>query len=53
VAGKQDILPSAFALTVHIQFSLMIPVLVIHSRAMGSTSTNHADGPVGIDNVND
>jgi hypothetical protein len=27
--------------------------LVIHSRAMGSTSTNHADGPVGIDNVND
>jgi hypothetical protein len=28
-------------------------VLVINSRAMGSTSTNHGDGHIGINSVKD
>jgi hypothetical protein len=32
-------------------FSLIISFLVINSRAMGSTSTNHGDGHIGIDSV--
>jgi hypothetical protein len=50
---RDNILPSAFALIVYIQFSLIISFLVINSRAMGSTSTstNHGDGLVGINSV--
>jgi hypothetical protein len=47
----QDILPSAFALIVYIQFSLIILFLVINSRAMGSTSTNYSDGHIRINSV--
>jgi hypothetical protein len=47
----QGILLSAFALTVSIQFSLIISVLVINSRAMGPTWTNHGDGHTGIERV--
>jgi hypothetical protein len=49
----QDILPSAFALTVYIQFSLIISFSVINSRAMGSALTNHGDGHIGINSVKD
>jgi hypothetical protein len=48
---RQDILPSEFALAMHIQFSLIISFLVINSRDMGSTSTNHGDGHIGINSV--
>jgi hypothetical protein len=48
---RQDISPSEFALTVYIQFSLIISFLVINSRAMGSTSTIHDDGHIGINSV--
>jgi hypothetical protein len=48
---KQDILPSASALTVYVQFLLIISFLMINSRPMGSTSTNHGDGHIGIDNA--
>jgi hypothetical protein len=50
---RQDILPSAFALTMYIQFLLISSFLVIHSRAMGSTSTNHVHGHIGISSVKD
>jgi hypothetical protein len=50
---RQDILPSAFTLTVYIQFSLIISFLVINSRAMGSTSTNHSEVHIGINSVKD
>jgi multisubunit Na+/H+ antiporter MnhC subunit len=50
---RQDILPSAFTLTVHIQFSLIILFLVISARVMGSTQTNHSDGHPGINSVKD
>jgi hypothetical protein len=46
-------MPSAFALTVYIQFSLIVLFLVISSRAMGSTPTNYGDGHIGIDSVKD
>jgi hypothetical protein len=49
----QDILPSAFALTVYIQFSLINSFLRIDSRAMGSILTSHGDGHVGINSVKD
>jgi hypothetical protein len=48
---EQDILPSTLALTVYIQLSLMISFLVINYRAMGSTSMNHGDGHMGINDV--
>jgi hypothetical protein len=50
---RQNILPSAFAPTVYIQFSLIILFLVIHSRAIGSTWMNHGDGQIGINSVKD
>jgi hypothetical protein len=46
-----DILPSASALTLYIQFSLIISFWVIDSRAMGSTSTHHGDAHIGINSV--
>jgi hypothetical protein len=51
--SQQNILPPAFALTVYIQFSLIISFLVIKSRAMGSILTNHDDEHIGIDSVKD
>jgi hypothetical protein len=42
---------TAFALAVYIQFSLIISFLVINSRAMGSASTNHGDGHIGINSA--
>jgi hypothetical protein len=53
VAGEQDILPSAFALTVYIQFSLIISFSVINSRAEGSTSMSHSHEHIGINSVKD
>jgi hypothetical protein len=47
----KDILPSAFALTLYIQFSLIISFSVVNSRAMGPTSTNHGDGHLRINSV--
>jgi hypothetical protein len=44
-------MPSAFALTAYIQFSLIILVLVIDYRAMGPASTNHGNGHIEIDSV--
>jgi hypothetical protein len=49
----QGILPSALALTVYIQLSLMISVLVIDSHVMGFTSTNHGNGHIEINSVKD
>jgi hypothetical protein len=46
-------MPSAFALTLYIQFSFIISFLVINYRAMGSTSTNHGDGHIGVNSVKD
>jgi hypothetical protein len=46
-------MPSVFALTMHIQFWLTISFLVIHYRAIGSASTNHGDGHIGINSVKD
>jgi hypothetical protein len=48
---KKNILSSVFALTVWIQFLLIISFLMIDSHAKGSTSMNHADGHIGISNV--
>jgi hypothetical protein len=42
--GDKTSLPSVFVLTMYIQFSLMISLLVLNSRAMGSISANHGDG---------
>jgi hypothetical protein len=50
---KQDTLLHAFALTVYIQFSFIISVLVINSRAMGPIWTNHGDGHIGINSTRD
>jgi hypothetical protein len=50
---KQDIRRSAFEMAVYIQFSLTISFLIIDSRAMGSISTNHGDGQIGINSVKD
>jgi hypothetical protein len=50
---RQDVLPSAFALIVYIQFSLIISFVVINSRVVGFTSTNHGDGDSGIDTLKD
>jgi hypothetical protein len=50
-AGEQDILLSTFALSVYVQFSLIISLLVIISRVMDSISMNHGDGHIGIDIV--
>jgi hypothetical protein len=51
--SREDILPSAFSLAMCIQFSLIILFLVINSRAMGPTSTNHGAGHIGINSVTD
>jgi hypothetical protein len=40
-------------MTMHIQFSLIISVLLIDSPDMGSTSTNHGNGYVEISGVQD
>jgi hypothetical protein len=50
---RQHSLPSAFALTVYIQFSLIISFLVINSRVMCSTSMNHGDGHIRINSMKD
>jgi hypothetical protein len=51
--SAHGIQPSAFALTVYIQFPLILSFLVINCRAMGSTSMNHGDGHIGINTVKD
>jgi hypothetical protein len=50
---RQDILPSALALTLCIHFSLIISFLGINFRAMDFTSTDHDDGHIGINSVKD
>jgi hypothetical protein len=53
IFSKQDILLSAFALTVYIQFLLIILFSMINSRTMGSTSTNRGNGHIEINSVKD
>jgi hypothetical protein len=53
ILSTQNILLVAFALSMYIQFSLIISFLVVDSPPMSSTSANPGDGHIGINGVKD